>query len=155
MVARNFFKSVAGYYSRPVVKYHFRIVRNVFSPNRLQANRLFSAAGKFPKPLVTLHHCWLWDWASAGELLLTCWTSGEGGGNYIQETFIMFFCPCNAEYCVFTARPWCCHFCFHVRSMKSLSTPHQGQIYFTKADPHLSSDVEESPVLCQNHVAWE
>lgn len=69
-------KPVAGFYIRSVVLYPFLIVRNVFSTNRLQTNRWFSAAGKFPKPLVKLHRCWLWDWDSAGELL-TCWTSGE------------------------------------------------------------------------------
>lgn len=60
---------------------------------------------------------------------------------------------CAMQSTVFLSRPWRCY--FHVRSAVCLSTPHQGQIYFTKADLHLSSDVEESPVLCQNHAAWE
>lgn len=77
-----YYKPVAGYYIHSVVLYHFIIVRNIFSVNRLQTNRLFSAAGKFPKPLVKLDHCWLWDWVSAGELLLACWTSGEEKKNY-------------------------------------------------------------------------
>lgn len=60
---------------------------------------------------------------------------------------------CAMQSAVFMSRPW--RWYFHARSAVCFSTPHQGQIYFTKADLHLSSDVEESPVLCQNHAAWE
>lgn len=134
-IARN--GSCRIFYIWSVVKYHFRLVE-VFSPltnSRLTDSQLLvisQTSGEAASLLVMRQGL-----CRRAAFDMLNFAREKEKGFLMQETFIMSFCPREAEYCVFTALPWCCHICFHVRSTESLSAPHQGQIYFTKADPHL------------------